>query len=73
MVKCFGPALIVCNEVKLLGELGIQEFIKKHNLDISLPVMKIVNSPKSCKESTMNEYGARWEELKLFAFLRGDY
>lgn len=74
MVCSFGPSIIISAECQRLGEIGIRDFIVKNNLDaVSEPVKRIVNTPKSCNEKTLTEYYARWHELKLFAFLRGDY
>lgn len=73
-VPAFGPRILISDEILKKGEKGIRDFIINNKLDnFSEPVKEIVNTPKSCGKITLEAYYARWHEMKLFAFVRGDY
>ena len=64
---------IISTVAEELGEVGIDKFILKNNLDTSEMPVAITTSIKGAESVTMRLYTDRWLDLRRFAMLRGDY
>jgi hypothetical protein len=56
-----------------MGKRGVLEVIRRNKLTVQDDAIVITSSEKNCNAETLREYHNRWEEIKKFCYLIGDY